>query len=155
MTPDAELAEARTFLSGWTLSRYVERFRAEAERSNSRSVSEAFVTEGGDGVTPCFTLTQGGGAFGWSRVGPPPVVPGATPAKRRPKGVLTIPSNATVGQVRFSSELLFHTPRRASSPDPPCDFDHSCADAPPSHARVDAIHLMTHGMTHHDSRARL
>ena len=30
MIPAAELAEARTFLSGWTLSRYVERFRAES-----------------------------------------------------------------------------------------------------------------------------
>lgn len=95
MTPAAELAEARTFLSGWTLSRYVERFRAESERSHARSFSE---DEGGDGVTPCCTLTPGGGAFGWSRVGPPSTSPGASLARRRPRGVLTLPSDATVGQ---------------------------------------------------------
>jgi CBS domain-containing protein len=97
MTPAAELAEARTFLSGWTLSRYVERFRAESERSHARSFSE---DEGGDGVTPCAPtlITPGGGAFGWSRVGPPSTSPGASLARRRPRGVLTLPSNATVGQ---------------------------------------------------------
>ena len=97
MTPAAELAEARTFLSGWTLSRYVERFRAESERSHARSFSE---DEGGDGVTPCAPtlITPGGGAFGWSRVGPPSTSPGASLERRRPRGVLTLPSNATVGQ---------------------------------------------------------
>ena len=95
MTPAAELAEARTFLSGWTLSRYVERFRAESERSHARSFSE---DEGGDGVTPCCTLTPGGGAFVWSLVGPPSTSPGASLARRRPRGVLTLPSDATVGQ---------------------------------------------------------
>lgn len=95
MTPAAELAEARTFLSGWTLSRYVERFRAESERSHARSFSE---DEGGDGVTPCYKLTPGGGAFGWSRVGPPSTSPGASLPRRRPRGVLTLPSDATVGQ---------------------------------------------------------
>lgn len=97
MTPAAELAEARTFLSGWTLSRYVERFRAESERSHARSFSE---DEGGDGVTPCAPtlITPGGGAFGWSRVGPPSTSLGASLERRRPRGVLTLPSNATVGQ---------------------------------------------------------
>ena len=97
MNPAAELAEARTFLSGWTLSRYVERFRAESERSHARSFSE---DEGGDGVTPCAPtlITPGGGAFGWSRVGPPSTSPGASLERRRPRGVLTLPSNATVGQ---------------------------------------------------------
>ena len=94
MTPAAELAEARTFLSGWTLSRYVARFRAESERSHFRSFSD----EGGDGVTPCCTLTPGGGAFGWSRVGPPSASPDASLARRCPRGVLTLPSGATVGQ---------------------------------------------------------
>ena len=88
MTPAAELAEARTFLSGWTLSRYVERFRAESERSHARSFSE---DEGGDGVTPCAPtlITPGGGAFGWSRVGPPSTSPGASLARRRAWGSAT------------------------------------------------------------------
>ena len=106
MTSAAELAEARTFLSGWTLSRYLERFRAESVRSHARSFSE---DEGGDGVTPCCTLTPGGGAFGWSRVGPPSTSPGVSLERRRPNGVLTLPSDATVGQALRSlaaSDLL-------------------------------------------------
>jgi|MDSY01.1.fsa_nt_gb hypothetical protein len=116
MTSNAELAEARTFLSGWTLSRYVARFQAEAEK-----VSEDFLSEGGDGVTPM--LTPGGGAFGWSRAGPPPPHTPPSTTKKRPKGILTIPTSATVGQVScFFSEqpllILFRAARRLRTQPP-------------------------------------
>ena len=120
-TPDAELAEARFFLSGWTLTRYAERYRREQRATTTTTTTtttpaERFErsTREGDGVTPPepdveldveLDVDVGGGAFGWTPAGPP-----TTPAQRgrarrprarrrpRAKGVLTIPSCATVGQ---------------------------------------------------------
>ena len=80
-------SSTRYFLSGWTLARYTERFRREAGDGEASSADE------GDGATPV-----GSGAFGWTAEGPP----GRRRARRRrPRGVLTIPTRATVGQVRY------------------------------------------------------
>ena len=90
MIPDAELSRARYFLTGWTLARYASRFRADQE----------------DGVD---LPPAGAGAFGWTKTGPP----GASPRRsrpRRPQGVLTIPSSATVGQVRASPAPVARVP---------------------------------------------
>ena len=104
-TPDAELAPARRFLSGWTLARLLARLEADDDRSPP--------TSGGDGVTP---EGPGRGAFGWTRLGPPreprsfaetaagaagasaSPASSARPPRRRPPGVLTLPTSATVGQ---------------------------------------------------------
>lgn len=90
MTPDAELARARHFLSGWTLARYTSRFEAECSPSSAGGGGE------GDGVTP------GGGGGGWTPEGPPSSKrDAARRLRRRPSGILTIPTCATVGQVRW------------------------------------------------------
>lgn len=88
MTPDAELSRARHFLTGWTLARYASRFRADQRLREGDD-------EDDDGVTP---PPAGGGAFGWTKTGPPGAAPRRA-RRRRPEGVLTIPSSATVGQV--------------------------------------------------------
>ena len=56
-TPDAELAEARFFLSGWTLTRYAERYRREQRATTTTTTTtttpaERFErsTREGDGV---------------------------------------------------------------------------------------------------------
>ncbi|ACO62776.1 predicted protein [Micromonas commoda] len=83
--PSGELIDARYFLSGWTLARYTERFRRESGDGEASSADDL-----GDGATPV-----GSGAFGWTAEGPP----GRRRARRRrPRGVLTIPTRATVGQ---------------------------------------------------------
>ena len=92
MTPDAELSRARHFLTGWTLARYASRFRADQRLRDGDD-------EDDDGVTP---PPAGGGAFGWTKTGPPGAAPRRA-RRRRPEGVLTIPSSATVGQVRSES----------------------------------------------------
>lgn len=92
ITPDAELARARHFLSGWTLARYASRFEAEC----SPSPSSAGGGGEGDSVTP------GGGGGGWTPKGPPSSTrDAARHVRRRPSGILTIPTCATVGQVRW------------------------------------------------------
>ena len=123
--PSGELIDARYFLSGWTLARYTERFRIESGDGEASSADDL-----GDGATPV-----GSGAFGWTAEGPP----GRRRARRRRlRGVLTIPTRATVGQVRYrrgplgSSQVLtlvapdFSGPRlcaisppRTCSPRPP------------------------------------
>ena len=86
--PSGELIDARYFLSGWTLARYTERFRIESGDGEASSADDL-----GDGAMPV-----GSGAFGWTAEGPP----GRRRARRRrPRGVLTIPTRATVGQVRY------------------------------------------------------
>ena len=86
--PSGELIDARYFLSGWTLARYTERFRRESGDGEASSADDL-----GDGATPV-----GSGAFGWTAEGPP----GRRRARRRrPRGVLTIPTRARVGQVRY------------------------------------------------------
>ena len=105
MTPDAELARARHFLSGWTLARYTARFRAEGgDPSLTTDAEGGEGGDGGDGVTPPPPMVGGGGG-GWTRVGPPPSTtspPSSRRMRRRPSGILTIPTCATVGQVSVS-----------------------------------------------------
>ena len=110
MTPDAELAQARHYLSGWTLERYTARFRAEQQGSppSSHHFPEAGEGgDGGDGDGVTLTVTPGTGGGGWTRVGPPPSSTGPSQThavrrirRRRPSGILTVPTCATVGQVR-------------------------------------------------------
>ena len=118
MTPDAELSRARYFLTGWTLARYASRFRADQRLGDD---DEA------DGVDP---PPAGAGAFGWTKTGPP----GASPRRsrpRRPQGVLTIPSSATVGQVRGAPRPSLGSPSSLSTrPSPPPPPLSSPAGAP-------------------------
>jgi len=92
--PPGELMDARYFLSGWTLKRYTSRFRRESKEEGETECAD----DEGDGVTPV-----GPGAFGWTPEGPP----GRRAGRRRPHGVLTIPTRATVGQVRYTTLLAF------------------------------------------------
>ena len=101
--PPGELMDARYFLSGWTLKRYTSRFRRESKEEGETECAD----DEGDGVTPV-----GPGAFGWTPEGPP----GRRAGRRRPHGVLTIPTRATVGQVRYA--LGFLSFPRFFRPDP-------------------------------------
>ena len=101
--PPGELMDARYFLSGWTLKRYTSRFRRESKEEGETECAD----DEGDGVTPV-----GPGAFGWTPEGPP----GRRAGRRRPHGVLTIPTRATVGQVRYT--LGFLSFPRFFRPDP-------------------------------------
>ena len=115
-----ELMDARYFLSGWTLRRYTSRFRRESKEEGETECAD----DEGDGVTPV-----GPGAFGWTPEGPPSRRAG----RRRPHGVLTIPTRATVGQVRYA--LGFLSFPRFFRPDPTAPSPGSARPRRREHAR--------------------
>ena len=94
---------ASSWTRGTSCRRYASRFRRESKEEGETECAD----DEGDSVTPV-----GPGAFGWTPEGPP----GRRAGRRRPHGVLTIPTRATVGQVRYA--LGFLSFPRFFRPDP-------------------------------------